>query len=71
MNSRTITYILIVLGAISAIYAQAEKEQNTYLLIVGFAALMIGLYRLSRGISSRNAEENFVKSEKSEKEDQD
>jgi uncharacterized membrane protein YqgA involved in biofilm formation len=64
--SRVINTVCIILGGVVAIYAQAEEQQNTYLLIGGIAILMIGVYRTSRNISSKfenQQEEPFVKSE--------
>ena len=52
-SSRTINFILILLGGIVAIYAEASETQNTYILLGGVMLLMIGLYRLSKGIPSK------------------
>lgn len=52
--SRTINYIFILLGGLVAIYAQAGEVQNEYLLISGVVLLMIGLYRVSRNLSSKS-----------------
>ncbi|MCT4629107.1 hypothetical protein [Winogradskyella sp.] len=65
--SRTINFICILVGGIIAVYAQAEAQQNTYLLIGGIVLLMFGIYRTSRNIPSKfdkQEEESFVKSEK-------
>ena len=65
--SKTINFVSIVVGGIIAIYAQADAEQNTYLLIGGIVLLMFGIYRTSRNIPSKyekQEEESFVKSEK-------
>ena len=64
-NSRTINFILIVIGGVIAIYAEPGDGQNTYILLAGVMLLMIGLYRLSKGISSKkyNEETDFVKEE--------
>jgi hypothetical membrane protein len=57
--SRIINYFLILIGAFVAIYAQAEEDQNQYILIGGIMVLMIGVYRISRNIPSKqNQEEN-------------
>ena len=64
--SRLLNIICIILGGIVAIYAQAEEQQNTYLLIGGIALLMLGVYRTSRNIPSKfenQKEESFVESE--------
>ena len=64
--SRTLNFVCILVGGIIAFYAQAQQEQNTYLLIGGIALLMVGVYRTSRNISSKNdqPEESFVKTER-------
>ena len=54
MNSRTLNILMILVGGSVALYAESGEEQNTYILIGGIFLLMIGLYRLSRGIPSRN-----------------
>lgn len=53
LNSRTFNFILILVGGIIALYANAEEEQEMYILLIGIMILMFGLYRLSRGISDR------------------
>ena len=65
-RSRIISIICLLVGAATAIYAQAEAQQNTYLLIGGIVLLMIGVYSISRNIPSKydkQEEESFVKSE--------
>lgn len=64
-NSRTLNLILIVIGGVAAIYAEPGEGQNTYILLAGVMLLMIGLYRLSKGISSKkyDNDSNFVKEE--------
>ena len=60
--SRIISYILILSGAIVAIYAQAEERQNQYILIGGIVVLMMGIYRISRNIpSKKDQDENNQK----------
>jgi len=54
LNSRTFNFILILVGGLIALYADAEKQQEVYILLVGIMILMFGLYRLSRGISDKN-----------------
>ena len=64
--SRLLNIICIILGGIVAIYAQAEEQQNTYLLIGGIVLLIFGVYRTSRNIPSKfenQKEESFVESE--------
>lgn len=64
--NRIISLICIIAGGAVAIYAQAEQEQNSYLLIGGIVLLMIGVYSISRNIPSKydkEEDESFVKSE--------
>ena len=51
--SRIISYLLIVIGAFVAIYANAQENQNQYVLIGGIVVLMAGIYRISRNIPSK------------------
>lgn len=53
-------YLLIVLGAVIAIYSKYEARQNEYLLIGGIVVLMIGVYRISRSIPSKRDGEDDV-----------
>lgn len=62
--SRFVNIILILTGGLIALYAQAEDNQNVFILIGGIVMLMTGLYRLSRGISSKKEDDSFVKNEK-------
>ena len=48
-----LNYLLILVGAVVAIYAKAGAHQNVYVLIGGISILMIGVYRISRTIPSR------------------
>lgn len=59
--SKNINYILIIVGAFIALYAQNQEEQNEFLLIGGIAILMIGIYRISRRIPSKNDIEDKTK----------
>ena len=62
--SRLINFICIIVGGIVAIYAQAEEQQNTVLLIAGISFLAFGIYRISRNIPSKSEvqeEESLVK----------
>ena len=63
MNSRVLNIFLILIGTIVAIYAQAEEDQNTYVLVGGIFVLMTGLYRLSRSIPSREEQEEHSNNE--------
>jgi hypothetical protein len=64
--SKLINFICIVAGGAVAIYAQAQEQQNTYVLIGGIVLLMFGIYRTSRNIPSKydkKEEETFIKTE--------
>ena len=52
-----LNYIIIILGAIVAIYAKAGTAQNQYILIGGIMLLMVGVYRISKTIPSRQDED--------------
>ncbi len=58
--SRLFNVLLIVLGAIVAVYAKAGAEQNVYILIAGIVLLMLGVYRISRNIPSKNDQETHT-----------
>ncbi|MEO1033079.1 MAG: hypothetical protein AAFX55_16875 [Bacteroidota bacterium] len=64
--SRIINFVCIVVGGMVAIYAQAEAQQNTYLLIGGIVLLMFGIYRTSRNIPSRYDQQEEDTSSKNE-----
>lgn len=49
-----LNYILIVLGAFAALYAQQGTEQNEYILIGGIAILVVGIYRISKTLPSKH-----------------
>lgn len=51
---KSINYLLIIVGGLIALYAQAGETQNQYLLIGGIVILMMGLYRISRNLSSKS-----------------
>lgn len=51
---KSINYLLIIVGGLIALYAQAGENQNQYLLIGGIVILMMGLYRISRNLSSKS-----------------
>ncbi|MFI0429445.1 hypothetical protein [Mariniflexile sp. HMF6888] len=53
-----LNYIFIVLGAVVAIYAKAGEEQNQYILIGGIVILMIGIYRISKTIPSKEEDDD-------------
>jgi len=64
--SRLINFICIVAGGLVALYAQAQEQQNIYLLMGGIVLLMLGVYRTSRNIPSKydkQDEETIIKTE--------
>ncbi|WP_375234957.1 hypothetical protein [Winogradskyella sp.] len=70
--SRIINIICIVIGGVIAIHAQAEEEQNVYLLVGGIVLLIFGIYRTSRNVPSKfdnQEEESFIKTEYIEKDE--
>jgi sulfite exporter TauE/SafE len=56
--SRKISYFLIIIGGLVAIYAQAKAEQNQLILIAGIVILMLGVYNISRNIPSKTDQED-------------
>lgn len=56
-TSRFISLLLIIIGGFVAIYAKAGMDQNQYVLIGGIVILMIGVYRISKNIPSKNDSE--------------
>ena len=61
--SKYLNYILILLGAVIAIYSKAEEEQNQFLLIGGIVVLMLGIYRISRNIPSNKDSDSIDNSQ--------
>lgn len=57
-----LNYILILIGAIVAIYSKVGEAQNQYILIGGIVMLMVGVYRISRTIPSKNDTEEITNS---------
>lgn len=55
--SRLINVLFIIVGGFIAVYAKAGADQNQYVLIAGIMILMIGVYRISRRIPSKNDQE--------------
>lgn len=56
-------YLFIIFGGIVAFYANANDQQNVFLLVAGIIILMIGIYRLQSTIPSRKDKKTFVESE--------
>jgi sulfite exporter TauE/SafE len=69
-SSKTFNLILIFIGGIIAIYANSEEKQELYILLIGIMILMFGLYRLSRGISSKFENENTEENTNHEEEEE-
>ena len=55
--SRLINVLFVIVGGFIAVYAKAGADQNQYVLIAGIMILMIGVYRISRRIPSKNDQE--------------
>lgn len=53
-----LNYLFIIIGAVVAMYAKTGTEQNQYILIGGIALLMVGIYRITKTIPSKNDEED-------------
>ncbi len=67
--SKILNYVLILVGASVAIYAQAGEQQDTVILIVGIMVLMLGIYRISKNIGDRpKGPEGFVQTEEDDTE---
>ena len=47
-----------MIGGFIAIYAQAGSNQNQYILVAGIFVLMMGVYRISRNIPSKQDQEH-------------
>lgn len=58
-HKNTISYLLILIGGSIAIYANANESQNLFLLLLGIAALMFGLYRLNATLSSKPPKDDY------------
>lgn len=56
--SRIISFLLIAIGGIIALYAQSGTNQNQYVLVAGIFLLMMGVYRISRNIPSKYDKES-------------
>jgi len=62
--SKILNYVLIILGASIAIYAQAEEKQDVVILVIGIVALMVGIYRVSRNIGDKpKGPDGFIKTD--------
>lgn len=58
-----LNYILILIGAIVAIYAKTGAEQNQTILIAGIVLLMLGVYRVSKSVPSKEEDSDFANDE--------
>jgi general stress protein CsbA len=56
-SSKYLSYILVLIGCFAAVYAQAEAQQSTWVLILGIVVLMFGLYRVYSTIPHKKEEE--------------
>ncbi|PIB31709.1 hypothetical protein BFP78_07480 [Gaetbulibacter sp. 5U11] len=63
LKSPKLYYLFIVIGAVIAIYANANKQQNVLVLIFGIMVLMFGLFKVQSTIPSKKEKESFVESE--------
>ena len=64
--SRIVSILLIVIGGLTAFYAQAGTNQNQYVLVAGIVILMMGVYRISRNIPSKHDQHDNSKDEGNE-----
>jgi sulfite exporter TauE/SafE len=69
MKNKLFNYLCILLGGIAIFVADTAKKNDVYILSIGILLLMLGLYRLSRGISDNKPKDNFVKTEEIEDEE--
>ena len=53
-----LNYILIIVGAFTAMYAKVGEHKNQLVLMGGIVLLMIGVYGISKTIPSSNKNEN-------------
>lgn len=61
---KLLNYLFIIVGAGIAIYAQADEQQDTLILVIGIVVLMIGIYRISKTIGDKpKGPDGFVKTE--------
>ena len=53
-----LNYIFLILGAATAFYSDTFTDYNrrTTVLILGMILMMLGIYRISRGLRSRSDE---------------
>ncbi|MEO8934582.1 MAG: hypothetical protein ABI295_09750 [Xanthomarina sp.] len=63
--AKYINYLLLLIGSLVAIYAQAGKEQDVVILVLGIVILMFGLFRISSNIPSKKEKEQnqYIKEE--------
>ncbi|GAA4281773.1 hypothetical protein [Gaetbulibacter aestuarii] len=55
-----LNYFLIILGIALALYSDSFEDYNkkTTVLVLGMAAMMIGIYRISKKLRSRSDRDN-------------
>ena len=51
---KNFNYLLIIIGAAVAMYSKVGTEQSQFVLIGGIVILMLGIYRISKNIPSKN-----------------
>lgn len=51
-----LNYIFLIVGAVTAFYSDTFTDYNrkTTVLILGMILMMLGIYRISRGLRSRS-----------------
>lgn len=65
---KNIYYLCIVIGLFVVFYAQISLRQNAYILVSGIILLMLGLFNISRPLSSKKEDASFIKTEYDEEE---
>lgn len=68
-RSQLINTILIVIGGVLLVLQLTEEERNPYLLILGLAVLMFGLYRATNHWSYTKDDYKNIEEEGSEEEE--
>ena len=63
-----IYYTCIVIGLFVVLYVQVSVPNNRYFLIGGITMLMYGLYHISKALTSKKEDSNFIKTEHDEEE---
>ncbi len=61
--SRSISFILIIFGTVISFYTNTKGKEYTIFLILGICMLVIGLYRLSKGIPDKTTKHDEYKND--------